>query len=91
MPIHVGIMCDACRTVYLIATWRGITPSEREKGTFRIVCKSPCPEVKECRTDSLRAYRISEDAFSRGYAREGEYELVRAKLKDRDNEPPTVT
>jgi hypothetical protein len=87
MPVHMGIMCEVCRTVYLVATWRGITPSDRDKEIFRLVCQSPCPEVKEFRTDAMRPYRISEDAFSGGYAREGEYELIRTKLKDQV-EPP---
>jgi hypothetical protein len=77
-------MCELCRTVYLVAKWRGITPSQRDKGILKIACKSPCPEVKEFRTDAMRPYRVSENAFSRGYAREGEYELVRTKLKDRE-------
>jgi hypothetical protein len=88
MPIHMGIMCNACRTVYLVATWCGIVPSERDTGLFRLACKPPCPEVKDFRTDVMRPYRVSEDAFGRGYAREGEYELVQAKLKE--PEPPKV-
>ncbi len=87
MPIHMGIMCDACRTVYWVATWRGISASDRDRDVFRLACKPPCPEVKEFRTDSMRPYRISEDAFSRGYAREGEYEAVSAKLSQRDGPP----
>lgn len=87
MPIHMGIMCDACRTVYLVATWRGVTPSDRDREIFRLLCKPPCPEVKEFRTDSMRPYRIPEEAFSSGYASEGEYEVVRTKLRDRDESP----
>ena len=87
MPIHMGIMCDACRTVYLIATWRGIAPSERDKGIFEVACKPPCPEVKEFRTDAMRPYRVSEHTFGKGYAREGEYEFVQAWAKQPD-EPP---
>lgn len=72
MPIHMGIMCDMCRTVYVVATWRGITPSERDRGIFTVACKPPCPEVKEFRTDAMLLYRVSEEAFGRGYARQGE-------------------
>ena len=81
MPIHMGIMCDACRTVYLVATWPGITLSQKDKGIFIVACKRPCPEVKEFRGDAMRPYRVSEDAFGKGYAREGEYQVVAAKLK----------
>ncbi len=81
MPIHMGIMCDACRMVYLVATWRGITPSERARGIFAVTCKPPCPEVKEFRTDAMRPFRVSDDAFGRGYACEGEYEQIPTGLK----------
>jgi hypothetical protein len=87
MPVHMGIMCELCRTVYLIATWSGITPSDRDKEIFRLACKSPCRELKEFRSDAMRPYRIAENAFSSGYAREGEYEIIRTKLKGQD-EPP---
>ena len=83
----MGVMCEVCRTVYLVATWRGVVPSDRDREIFRLVCNPPCPEVKEFRPDSLRPYRISEDAFSKGYAREGEYEAVSAKLSLRDKPP----
>ena len=81
MPIHVGIMCELCRTVYLIATWRGIAPSDRDRGLFKLVCNSPCREAKEFRSDAMLPYRVSEDAFSKGYAREGEYELIPSEPK----------
>jgi hypothetical protein len=81
MPIHLGIVCDACRTVYLIATWRGVSPSKKDKGILTVACKPPCPEVKEVRTDAMLPYRVSEAAFSRGYAREGEYALIPVGLK----------
>ena len=81
MPIHVGIMCDTCRTVYLVATWRGITPSERDRGILTVACKPPCPDVREFRKEAMRPYRVTEDAFSRGYACEGEYEGIPAGLK----------
>jgi hypothetical protein len=76
MPIHMGIMCDACRTVHFIATSPGIQLSRTTEGIYRLTCKPPCPEVREFRKEGMRPYRVSEDAFGRGYAREGEYELV---------------
>jgi hypothetical protein len=76
MPIHMGIMCDACRTVHFIATSPGVRLSPTTKGMYLLSCRPPCPETREFRMDTMRPYRVSENAFGRGYAREGEYELV---------------
>ena len=43
---------------------------------YRLNSKPPCPEVREFRKEGMRPYRVSDDMFQRGYAEEGEYELV---------------
>jgi hypothetical protein len=54
MPIHMGIMCDACRTVHFIATSPGIQLSRTTEGIYRLTCKPPCPEVREFRKEGMR-------------------------------------
>lgn len=76
MPVHMGTMCERCRKVYFIATSRAIRPSEFSAGMYRLTCNPPCREFQEFRKDNMRPYRVSEDVFRRGQAREGEYELV---------------
>ncbi len=87
MPIHVGIMCEWCRTVLFAASWHGISPSKRDAQVFEFACKPPCTAVREFRKDELRPYRISEDVFSKGYAREGEYQLIQEKVRERSKPP----
>jgi hypothetical protein len=76
MPIHMGIMCDACRKVHFIATSPGIQLSRTTEGIYRLTCKPPCPEVREFRKEGMRPYRVSDTAFKTGYVEEGEDELV---------------
>lgn len=45
-------------------------------GMYRLHCNPPCAEFREFRKDSMRPYRVSEDVFRSGHAKEGEYELV---------------
>jgi hypothetical protein len=78
MPIHMGIMCETCRTVYFVATSRGIKPSQSVAGMYRLHCNPPCAEFREFRKDGMRAFRVVEDVFRSGCAKEGEYELVPA-------------
>ena len=81
MAIHMGIMCEVCRKVHFIATSPGIRPSPVIPAMYLLTCRFPCPEKREFRKETMRPYRVSEDVFSRGYAEEGEYELIRAGLK----------
>jgi hypothetical protein len=77
MPIHMGIMCEACRKVHFVAAASGgIRLSRTIEGMYRLKCTPPCPEVKEFRKEALHPYRVSDEVFQRGYANEGEYELV---------------
>ena len=75
MPIHMGIMCERCRRVYFIATSHRIRPSPNS-GMYRLTCTPACPEPREFRKETMQPYRVSDDLFNRGYAQEGEYELV---------------
>ena len=77
MPIHMGIMCERCRKVHFIATSSGITRSRATWGMYLLACRHPCSERREFRKEAMYPYRVAEDVFQRGYAKEGEYELVR--------------
>lgn len=77
MAIHIGIMCNVCSTVHFIATSPNIKASKLTAGMYRLKCNNPCFMTAEFRKESMQSYRVSEDLFTRGYAREGEYELVR--------------
>lgn len=76
MAIHMGIMCNVCRTVHFIATSPNIKASKLTAGMYRLKCIPPCFITAEFRKESMQSYRVSEDVFKRGYAREGEYEVV---------------
>ena len=68
MPIHMGIMCDACRKVHFIVTSRGIKLSERVEGmyllTYRRVPKSGSSEKKAC-THTASKKRCSKQGMQR--------------------------
>jgi hypothetical protein len=85
MPIHMGIMCEACGVVHFVATSPGIKLSERVEGMYWLTCKAPCPEAKMFRKEAMRPYRVGDDMFNRGYAEEGEYELVEGSLRKETN------
>jgi hypothetical protein len=76
MPVYMGIMCEVCRKVYFVATSRAIKPSRTVENTYVLACPPPCREVRSFRKETLRPYRASDEAFQRGYAEEGKYELV---------------
>ena len=76
MAVHTGIMCEACRKVHLIATSPVIEFSRTTDGTYQLACNPPCSVTKPFKKDEMRAYRVSDEVFKRGYAETGEYELV---------------
>jgi len=78
MPMHMGIMCDACLKVHLIATSPSVRPSPGTPGMYLLTCRPPCSETREFREETMRPYRVPENMFQRGYAEEGQYELVNA-------------
>ena len=75
MAIHMGIICKMCCTVHFIATSPSIRPS-LSAGMYRLTCNRPCLTTAEFRKEGMQSYRVSEDVFKRGYAKESEYELV---------------
>ncbi len=76
MTIHMGIMCEACRTVHFIGTSPGVELVKTIGGPYTLACKPPCEAVRQFRRDEMRPYRVSDELFSTGYAEPGEYELV---------------
>jgi hypothetical protein len=76
MAIHMGIMCKMCRTVHFIATSPSIRASKLVARMYRLTCNRPCLATAKFRKESMQSYRVSEDVFKRGYAKESEYELV---------------
>lgn len=76
MPIHMGIMCDACKAVHFIATSPGVELSRTVQGLYQLTCKPPCSAAKRFRKDEVRPYRVEDEAFRRGYAEVHEYQAV---------------
>jgi hypothetical protein len=74
MPVHMGVICDRCRKVHFIATSPGIEFGPPGAATYRLCCKPPCEEARVFRKDEMRPYHVSDEAFRKGYAEEGEYE-----------------
>jgi hypothetical protein len=42
-----------------------------------LTCRHGCHEIREFRKDTMRPYRVEDEAFQTGFAEEGEYEVVR--------------
>lgn len=78
MPIHMAIMCERCRKVYFIATSPAIHFSRFGGGIYRLNCSPPCAETMEFQKAEMRPYRAADDVFRRGYAVEGECELMQS-------------
>jgi hypothetical protein len=76
MTIHMGIMCNMCRTVHFIATSPSIKASKLPAAMYQLTGNRPCLSTAEFRKESMQSYRVSEDVFKRGYAKESEYEIV---------------
>lgn len=76
MPIHMGIMCEGCRKVHFVGTSSAIQFSRSGTGAYRLNCPPPCATWREFRKDEVRPYRLADEVFRRGYAEEGEYEIV---------------
>ncbi len=75
MPIHMGIACERCGSVHFIATSSAIK-FRRRSGIYQLNCPPPCCGTREFSTDEMCTYRVSDEAFRRGYALESEYEFV---------------
>ena len=51
---------------------------------YRLNCPPPCAEMQEFRKDGMRPHRVADEVFRRGYASEGEYELVDERTTPRE-------
>src|SRR5215813_8203760 len=76
MPVHMGVRCEVCGKLHFIATSRSIQFIRSAEGMYRLNCTPPRRQVREFRKEGMHPYRVSDEAFGRGYATEGEYELV---------------
>jgi hypothetical protein len=65
--------------VHFIAKSPGVELSGSHEGMYQLTCKPPCPRVEQFRKGEMQAYRVSDYVFEKGYAEEGEYELVPEK------------
>lgn len=74
MPVHMGIMCEKCRRVHFIGASPGIK-AVPTPGMYALTCPF-CLETKEFRKETVRPYRVSDEVFKTGYAREGEYQII---------------
>lgn len=83
----MAVMCETCRKILFVATWRAISPSKRDAQVFEFACKPPCRAVQEFRKADLRPYRVSDEVFHVGYAQENEYQLVEARVRDTREAP----
>jgi len=75
MAIHMGIVCTKCLTVHFIGTSPRIKLSGTDDSTYKLMCGS-CLATTPFRKDEMRPVRASDDDFYRGFARDGNYELV---------------
>ena len=85
MPIHMGVMCDKCRRVHFIGISPAIKPVPTH-GMYALICPF-CLETKEFRKETLRPYRVSEEVFKNGYAKEGNYSSIPVST-NKANESP---
>jgi len=85
MAVHVGITCERCRTIHFILTSTGIkaTPAP---GMFVLSCRF-CKETREFRKETMRPYRVQDQVFRTGFAKEGEYDAIPVPT-DKSNKPP---
>jgi hypothetical protein len=77
MPIHMGIVCEQCRKVHFIATSRAMQFS-RLTEMYLLKCPTPCATTGQFHEHLMLPYRVADEVFRRGYAAEGEYELIRS-------------
>ena len=74
MPVHMGIMCEKCRRVHFVGSSPGIKPVPTP-GMYALTCPF-CLETREFRKETMHPYRISDEVFKTGYAKEGEYQPI---------------
>ena len=73
MAMHVAIICNRCGTAHFVATSSGIRlPSL--VGPYQLTCS--CAARTHAHKNDMRMCRASDEAFARGYAKVGEYEVI---------------
>jgi hypothetical protein len=84
MPICVGVMCEMCERVYLLAhpdtakrVQKTYKPDPYPPYELKCACKAMCGFDRT----KMLAYRVSDAACSRGYAARDQYEAVPYRLK----------
>jgi hypothetical protein len=78
MPISMGIICEKCGILYLIASKANnhhinCLPRIASPGLFTL--KSSCRAVRSFHRGDLTPYSVSTPVYARGYAERGEYNL----------------
>jgi hypothetical protein len=67
--VQFGIVCDRCRTLYLISRGRksAHVRYDRLRSEFKLVCPPPCLAVSYFHRGMLMAYMVPAEAIERGY------------------------
>jgi hypothetical protein len=86
MPIHMGMMCEACRKVHFIATSPGIRPSPVTPEMYFAYVQISLLRNSRIRKDALHPYRVTDEVFKRGYAEESECGLIPAQRNPADRQ-----
>src|SRR5713101_2296295 len=70
MPVHMGILCERCRTVYFISRSRKSSHVlyDRMRKEFRLTCLPPCGQVTCFHRGMLKPYSVAAAVLERGYA-----------------------
>lgn len=74
MPVRMGINCERCHKVHFIGTSSGIKTMPMH-GMYALFCHF-CSETREFRKEMMRPYRVSDEVFKTGFAKERECELI---------------
>ena len=74
MAVRVGILCPSCMTVRFIATSSHISLVSETKNSYSLECT--CGRVSRFSKRDMRPYLVSNEVFTEGVARDGEYETV---------------
>jgi hypothetical protein len=85
MPICVGVMCEMCECVYLLAhpdSARRIQKTDKADPYPPYELRCACKAVRGFDRSKMLPYRVSDEACSKGYAGRDQYEAMpNRKLK----------
>ena len=79
MPITVGVMCEKCERIYLLAHLDSpkriqFTPGSDPHPRYRLTCI--CKVERHFDSAQTKPYRVSGYACSKGYADRDEYDVI---------------